>query len=266
MRLFEFDKIGSDPEFFIVNKETKAPISSIGIVEGEKKAPHVIGDGYAILKDNVLIEGNIPAVRTRDGFIGAMKELKSSMQHVLTDNMIVVSEDAMEFSKVDALHPEANVFGCASYENCWNEGHSQRISHIRSNFRCAGTHIHLSYNNVADGYTKGMLNNIIMKAFEICVTYPARQVYNNEFRAKYYGAMGCYRHTPYGLECRSLGGYWSKDEYLGWIYDNTMKAIEVAQNPDNAAYLYDLELEELLNNTDTVYKKLNLELETLKPE
>ena len=50
--------IGSDPEFFVQNKDGKL-ISSIGVIDGTKDIPKrlkFLGNGFAIQKDNVLGE------------------------------------------------------------------------------------------------------------------------------------------------------------------------------------------------------------------
>ena len=45
---------GSDPEYFVINESTKKIVSSINIIEGTKEEPETLGDGFFILKDNIL--------------------------------------------------------------------------------------------------------------------------------------------------------------------------------------------------------------------
>lgn len=264
--VFEIKMIGSDPEFLIVKKSDKTAVSSIGLIEGEKKRPQDVGNGYAVLKDNVLVEGNIPPAASREEFISNMKTLKNTIKSMLNDDLTLACEDSASYSDKDLANPEANVFGCASYENAWSSEGDIRAEKITSNVRTVGTHVHISYEPTGK-YRRRLLDALITKAFDICVTFPARLVHNDEFRSKHYGALGSFRTQPYGgVECRSLGGHWSKDKYLGWIYDNTMIALKLVQNEENIEKLFEIELSDLENNTEKVYNSLNLNLNSLKPE
>lgn len=95
------------------------------------------------------------------------------------------------------------------------------------------------------------MNGAIARAFDYFVVYPARLHHNDEFRAKYYGIYGSYRDTSYGLEVRSLGGYFSKDKFLGWIYDNTIKMLEFCSSLENI---------EKLKKVDSLYETVDSKL------
>ena len=121
MNLIDIDNItiGSDPEFFIVNSKDEA-FPSIGIFNGTKDEPEDQGGGFALLKDNVLVEGNIPPAKTCEEFVTYMKTLKAMMNSVLAiAGLKLHSSDSMKFKPRFLTHPEANVFGCSSYKNAW---------------------------------------------------------------------------------------------------------------------------------------------------
>ena len=124
MKLIDLDKItiGSDPEFFIVTKNGEA-YPSIDLFKGTKEEPESQGNGFAILKDNVLVEGNIPPAKTCEEFVTYMKTLKSMINSVLAiSGLELHSADSMQFKPRFLDHPEANVFGCSSYKNAWKVG------------------------------------------------------------------------------------------------------------------------------------------------
>lgn len=221
--------IGSDPEFFIFKEE--APLSSIGIINGTKRNPETIKEGYNVLKDNVLIEGNIPPANTKEEFVDSMKELKAIMAEIVYPNRIVCADSA-EFLPVQLDNKEARLFGCAPYFNAWTLGVNSPGGLAELNHRVAGTHIHIGYTYDGD-ISHDYMALYITRAFDFFVIHPSRMIHNDPVRAKYYGDYGNFRIVPYGVECRSLGGYFSNDQFLEWIYDQTIKTLDYCSYPEN---------------------------------
>jgi hypothetical protein len=240
MNLIDLDKItiGSDPEFFIVDKKGDA-FPSIGIFNGTKDQPEDQGGGFALLKDNVLVEGNIPPANNVDEFVASMKTLKSMMNSVLSvAGLQLHSADSMKYKPRFLEHPEANIFGCSAYKNAWELGSfsAENMSHLP--VRVSGTHLHCGYTLLSDSLTKKQMNRYIAKAFDYFAVFPSRQHFNCEFRAKYYGNYGVYRDAPaYGLEVRALGGHFGADEHLAWMYEQIIKTIEYCSNSENLPLL-----------------------------
>ena len=230
--------IGSDPEFFIVSANGEA-FPSIGIFNGTKDEPEDQGGGFALLKDNVLVEGNIPPANNCEEFVASMKTLKAMMNSVLAiSGLKLHSADSMKFKPRFLAHPEANVFGCSSYKNAWEIGtfSAENMSFMPQ--RVAGHHHHIGYQLLTGTITQKVMNRYIAKAFDYFVVFPARQHHNDEFRAKYYGNYGVYRDCPaYGLEARALGGHFTADEHLAWAYEQTIKAVEFCSEDDNLPLL-----------------------------
>jgi len=240
MNLIDLDKItiGSDPEFFIVDKKGDA-FPSIGIFNGTKDQPEDQGGGFALLKDNVLVEGNIPPANNVDEFVASMKTLKSMMNSVLAvAGLQLHSADSMKYKPRFLEHPEANVFGCSSYKNAWELGSFSAENMSFMPIRVAGGHIHCGY-FLTEGsqVTQKQMNRYIAKAFDYFVVFPARQHHNDEFRAKYYGNYGVFRDCQYGVEARALGGHFMADEHLAWVYEQTIKAITYCANHENLPLL-----------------------------
>ncbi len=263
MKLFILDKIGSDPEFLIQDL-SETLVSSIGLIEGDKKKPQFFEDGYAILKDNVLIEGNIPPASNKEEFISNMRMLKELMNiKLMPQGYSLKSDDIGYFTDEQLEDPEANIFGCAGFFNTWH--HKQmRAAVITENYRTVGFHIHISYNMLMDNtrdYSIARINEAITRAFDYFVVLPSDKVKYTPERRKSYGSYGSFRDTDYGVECRSLGGFFTHDKYLGWVYDQTVKAIEFASNSDNFHKLLELE-----SPSEENYSILGIELQKQIPE
>ena len=230
--------IGSDPEFFIVTNNEEA-FPSINLFSGTKDEPEDKGNGFAILKDNVLVEGNIPPAKTKEEYVRYMLTLQDMINEVLAiGGMKLHAADSMKYKPRFLDHPEANVFGCSSYKNAWEWGSfsAENMSHLP--IRVAGKHIHIGYQLLTDKISKKMMNRYIAKAFDYFLTWPSRQHHNDDFRARYYGMYGVYRDCPsYGCECRTLGGHFTAPEHLEWVYENTIKAVEFCAIESNLELL-----------------------------
>ena len=106
------------------------------------------------------------------------------------------------------------------------------------------------------------MNQYIAKAYDYFVTYPSRLHHYDEFRAKYYGMFGVFRDTSYGIEARALGGFFTDDKYLEWVYNQTIKTIEFCSNQDNLLALDNI-TEPEMGNEDLMfnnYSALGIEL------
>lgn len=247
--------IGSDPEFFIFDDDT--PVSSIGIIDGTKRNPTKITEGFNVLKDNVLIEGNIPPAKSKKDFVTYMTQLKSIMAEIVSPRKIVCADSAL-FTEEQLNNEEARTFGCSPYFNAWTFSINSPAKLAKLEHRVAGTHIHIGY-EYSGKVIPEYLAAYITRAFDYFVVYPSRQIYNDPVRSKYYGDYGNFRLVPYGVECRSLGGYFSNDVFLGWIYDQTIKALDYCNTESNISKLEEVSSPE--NNVLENYEFLNINLE-----
>lgn len=255
--MFKNITIGSDPEFFIY--KDNAPVSSIGIINGEKHSPDEVEPGYGVLKDNVLIEGNIPPADNKEDFVNNFKNLKRIMSDILAvGGYKLVCADSASFTKEQLKDPKAREFGCAPYINAWTMGMKSPVDLGKMPVRVAGCHIHTGYEYSGD-LAPEYVALYITRAFDYFVVYPSRLINNDPIRAQFYGDYGNFRITSYGVECRSLGGFFGQDKYLNWIYDQTMKVFDYCSNPDNIKLLDLVESPDI--NTEESYGILGINLE-----
>ena len=259
-----FKTIGSDPEFFIIKNKQAFP--SCLFLKEEKNAL-INNTNFKLFKDNLLLEGNIPPAVNSKNFISNMAELYWMINNLLKyQSAKIIHEDAMKFAPRFLKLPDAYNFGCSGYFNTWDEINNDfLITKIHSTpvlkgpMRTAGFHIHLGmdyqgeYQNNNNGKTKNLqtdlkdtplekiikfhINRIVTRVFDLLVTNPSRHVYVNKERAKGYGQFGAFRNTPYGVECRSLGGYFTQIKYLRWVAEQSIKAVNhtnmlIKKNPD----------------------------------
>lgn len=236
--------MGSDPEFFI--KKGKSFLPSTLFIEGTKEAPEDMGSGFSLLKDNLSIEGNIPAAYNKEEFIANMQFLKNMINTIAAPRGGAIEYvDEATFPLRHLMSEDGQSFGCSSYMNAWTKEEVETPVLDQLKTRQAGCHIHIGYEMLSDKYSKEEYDTAIARVFDAFLAAPSDTAHYCEIRREYYGQLGSYRPKDYGLECRALGAFFSQDKYLGWIYDQTAKVFDyVNENID--AVLKTETLEELL--------------------
>lgn len=218
--------LGSDPEAFVVNDTTKRAVSSKRFTEGTKDQPEELGGGYALLNDNILIEGNVPPGRNREEFIANMTQLHAFMSERAAMRLAhIENHDCMAIDDVLMQTDEAKEFGCSSFRDAWNELIEIETPQLNGNQRPAGCHLHIGIEGLTD-YEK----MAIVRSMDIFLTIPSIEMSGQSYRtSNLYGLLGANRIKSYGVEHRSLGGFFFKPEYFGWIYDRTVLAVDYAE-------------------------------------
>ena len=126
--------------------------------------------------------------------------------------------------------------------------------------RTAGFHIHIGYTlNDNDFINKENMDKMLAKAFDYFCIIPSRKHMPDAFRDVNYGALGTYRNKPYGVEVRGLGAYFSRPEYLEWVYDRTIDTIKYCSEISNLSKLMDIE-DPLFTSAEYKYLKINTNL------
>lgn len=217
--------LGSDPEAFIMHNESGLVMSSKRFTDGTKDEPEWLGGGFALLNDNILIEGNVPPSPNKELFQQSMTALWNSMNdRAATRNAHLHNSDCETISDALMDTDEAKEFGCSSFRDAWNELVEIETPQLNGNVRPAGTHIHVGIENASDS-----LKMAIVRAFDMFVTLPAIENTGMNYRtSNLYGILGACRIKSYGVEARSLGGTWFNPKHFEWIYDMVEKAINFA--------------------------------------
>ena len=215
--------IGTDAEVFMKYGDTVCSV--IGLIGGSKKEPRDIGNKCFMQEDNILAEFNIPPITLKSEFVKYINYCKDWLE-------VNVPELEMHFSSSEIVEDfilydsKANEFGCEPDcvvdlfpdrdDNTPDEHEAINVKRMSNLLRTSGFHIHFGYDN-----PNRETNREIVKLFEKYVTLPLMDkdldIHN---RRSMYGQSGSYREKPYGVECRSLGGYFIKDnEHIEMVWD-----------------------------------------------
>ena len=245
--------IGSDPEIFI--KDIDGGISSaIDLFGGTKDEPLDIGEGCFVQEDNILVEFNTPPCTDKESFIKAINYSKDYIETILIPLNKELHYSSSEKATVEILQNEkATTFGCASSYNVVKEKISDvdvdSLSESDKTLRSSGMHIHIGYENVDEE-----INDRLVLCFELFVTLPLLKKDNDVHnRRMLYGKIGDSRDKPYGVECRSLGGYFLKDDdSIAEVWDKTMEAIKFANTSKKTNDELRALIKSCMNSEDTI--------------
>lgn len=238
----EILKIGSDAELFLANAQGE-PVPVCGLVGGTKEEPLPVlgGNGYAVQEDNVMLEFNIPAASNAD-------EFKDSMCLMLSYLTIEMRKKALDIQPVsykmfrasDLESAQARTFGCEPDFDVWGRkpnkppSPEQLADSAGRMPRCAGFHIHVSYNDGPEGPSLET-SEYLVKALDLWLGLPSLFIDTGTNRRKMYGRAGCFRLKPYGVEYRVLGSGLLYPAVFPWIYKSVYSAAAWlnAQTPEH---------------------------------
>src|SRR3990167_6573396 len=142
-------KIGSDPEFFLKEKNTNKCVSAIGMVGGSKDHPIPISDeGHGLQEDNVAIEATFPPCETKKQLIDNINFIKDYITTVIADprGLELCYSPAENFSQEDLSHPQAMQLGCSEDFNAYLNDVNPRPNGSVT-FRTSASHLHIGYDN-----------------------------------------------------------------------------------------------------------------------
>lgn len=241
--------LGADPELFIVNKKTGKIVSSIGLIPGEKGNPWTAGlpEGYGLEIDNILGEFNIPPCKTKQEWvhhIDFMKEFIKGYVQSKNQDLDIVNIASAHIDEDQLQHPVAKLFGCSIDFNAYTHGPNPKPEGASTNLRSAGTHIHVSYDNPnIDTSIK------LVKYMDMFLGIPSVVLDPDNERRKLYGKAGCFRICQYGVEYRSLSGFFiSNSGLVEFMWNQTMKAIDAFNS--KAMLINQDAVQDVINNCD----------------
>jgi hypothetical protein len=226
--------VGSDPEYFLQNKDGKI-VSAIGKIGGTKNKPKPlkeIGKGYYIQEDNVLLEFNTPPAKNPTTFHTYHNRAVEFIKNMLAEKELFVSAKASHSMDDDELnHPRAFVFGCEPDFDVWALEWNKKPSSSDPKLRSAGGHIHIGYENPKTTTTIKL--GRLLDAF---VGAPLAMFDPDKKRRELYGKAGAIRFKPYGLEYRTPSNFWALPERadkVSAVYHMVRQAAKAVDMNDN---------------------------------
>lgn len=238
--------LGTDPEFFLYDKNIGRIKSAIGLVGGSKYEPRELGDGYKVQEDNVLVEFNIPPCETSADFVFHINEAKKRIQAILPEECEIVCKASHSMNIQEINHPQAMEFGCDPDFNCWTQKMNPKPKPVGT-LRSAGGHIHVGFSSSIDS---SFLVRCV-KFMDMYLGIPSVLIDKDSLRKELYGKAGAFRVQPYGFEYRTLSNFWlENDNLITWAFENTKKAIEAAASYSLNVDEFSQRIQNAINNND----------------
>lgn len=205
--------LGSDPEVFLVNAQSKEFVPVCGKIGGTKDKPLAmdgLSSGFCVQEDNVMLEFNIPASVGQASFV---LNMELALAHVW--DLVHTRLGCGLATTCSALFPirslqdkGARMFGCSSDFDGYNVGAKYPVINRdvlkdgMGEWRFAGGHIHL-------GYMKNDIPPFVVAQFaDLSLGLPSVAHDKQGKRREIYGKAGRYRPTKYGIEYRTLSNFW----------------------------------------------------------
>lgn len=211
--------IGTDPEFFLVDKKTGKYISAIPHIEGTKHNPAPLPSGGSVQHDNVALEFATDPTDSKEGFVNVIRNAFKDINSQISEDHDIVAIPSATFESNQLEHPEAQEFGCDPDYDAWTIAINNKPTSEDQNFRSCGGHIHV-------GHVEGDGNDFLLDPYGKVDTVKMMDFVHGIIstildnskaaieRRKLYGKAGCHRPTSYGVEYRVLSNYWLKSPQL----------------------------------------------------
>jgi len=237
--------IGTDPEFFLRDKDSGKMVSAIPYVEGTKHEPVELPSGGTVQRDNVALEFATPPAKDGEDFVNKVRNAFMDIMKNLPDNLSLETIPSADFDEDQLDHPEARLFGCSPDYDAW-ELQINPPPEARSSFRSCGAHIHVGH---VEGDGNEFLLNPVGKVFTVRMMDLFHGVISTILdnskeaieRRKLYGKAGAHRPTDYGVEYRTLSNYWMKSPQLVMLMDCLVQDILAVMRKSDPELLTDLD-------------------------
>lgn len=258
--------IGTDPEFFMVNKKNGKLTSAIPYIKGTKHEPQLLPSGGNIQYDNVAVEFATKPASSSFDFIKQLKQAFTEVIDVLPKDMDIVAVQSADFPADQLDSPEACEFGCSPDYNAWDIRENERPIPPNPNFRSCGGHIHVGCideeGNLIDkdmAFLLEPMGKILMvrgmDLFHGIISTVLDSSAPAIKRRELYGKAGCHRPTAYGCEYRTLSNYWTKTPYssmlMSSLTDDVVELIINDELEDLISYVGSDKIQNIINTGDS---------------
>src|SRR6266581_4426019 len=98
---------GTDLEVMLRHCKTKELVSAIDFVKENKDQPRNLGEGFAVLHDNVLLEFNVPPSDSKKAFIQNLREGIKRIKNIIGKNHEMVAQASHIFDSKYLKHKDA---------------------------------------------------------------------------------------------------------------------------------------------------------------
>lgn len=226
--------VGADPEVFMF--KNGAPVSAHNMIPGDKKNPFKVKHG-AVQVDGMALEFNIDPAKDEQEFVTNLTAVMRTLKEMVPGYDLIATPVAEFGDAYMSTQPmEALEMGCEPDFSAWDNGAVNPRPNGAANFRTGAGHVHIGWTKDVDPHDPAHMEACIMASKQLDWALGlGSMMYDGDMvaakRRTLYGAAGCFRPKPYGVEYRTLSNAWLKsEELMAWVFRTTTKAIEDLMN------------------------------------
>ena len=250
-------KIGADPEFWLVKRDTGRPVSA-DFLEGRlgtKTAPRKLDSGGGVQVDGTAVEFNIPPAETAGEFVDNMRLTLNEVRD------LIPHQYAFDFSPFRTYTPamwekipeKSKEIGCDPEQHVHFRPYVRRTK-LAQRSRGVGGHLHFGWTEGKDTkddpkhafdcrHLASICAIVLPRAMRRLIGADARDERRVDLTG--YGGNGAYRVKPYGMEYRTLSSRWvARPDVWKHVFDLCEETFELAQQAEFAYYNQRIELPE----------------------
>lgn len=207
--------VGADVECFLYDNNKGDVVPCVGLIPGTKKKPMKFKSmpvGYAAQEDNVMVEFNIPPVKTYHNFLEAIWKAKTATTNWLASqypdqSYSLVFKDSNLFHPSQLASDQAQTIGCEPDFDAYVGGEVRSVLPKLDNWRGAGGHVHIGGDFQCPDFVAALFADVMIGLAANTVGLEGTP------RANWYGRPGIFRPKPYGIEYRSPSGVWAGSKH-----------------------------------------------------
>ena len=241
--------VGSDPEVFLIDRDSREFVSAIGKIPGSKDSPYPLpelGKGFALQTDCCSVEFNVPPVTNSQDFYNNIQKMFNHIRSIIPSGLDISLATSGEFSKSDLRHPQAKLAGCSSDYNAWSLTVNDKPNFKATNIRCNGAHLHFGYEGFNDATSIELI-----KALDLTIGVTSLLIDSDRERRKLYGRAGCFRMTYFGIEYRTPSPYYlASQELVDHVFRGIDKAIDLVNSGKEYTDEEQLDIQTCINIAD----------------
>lgn len=252
--------IGTDPEFFVRNKEDGKFVNAETMFPGTKENPHLMKSGAGLQTDNVAVEFASPVGKDGKDLVKKLRKTFKELFLILPKDKILDLSPSVLFPEDELQTEQAQLFGCSPSYCAWDLVENEKPNAKFSNLRSIGAHIHI-------GKCDGDGNDFLLDPYgkidtvRMCdclhgiISVILDSSKESVMRRELYGKAGEHRPKEYGVEYRTLSPFWMKSPNLVMLIDSlTMDALRLVREGKNSDLIDEIGgadvIRNIINNGD----------------
>jgi hypothetical protein len=226
--------VGADPEFFLFDTKTENYVSAHDMLPGTKEEPFRVEYG-AVQVDGTAVEFNIDPADNAPHFIRNVNNVIKQIRAMVPERFMFAYESAVHYKRdyFAKLPAKAVELGCNPDYNGYTFKYNPIPNPGTSPMRTGAGHVHVGWEVDGEAFKIDTIDEQhildcgrLARNLDITLGIPSLEFDRDFRRRRLYGKAGAYRPKTYGMEYRTLGNFWLRDDaYMAFVFDGAVEGV-----------------------------------------